>query len=92
MGQLIMRKNCEIMEIFTKRYVDKQKMKKQQQIQRQSDEENIEKSSTLTKTKKNKINNLQALFTKVSKIVHELWLEQNTDRHNPAKGQLRVAK
>ena len=44
------------------------------------------------KKKKRKIDDFQALFTKVSKIVHELWLKQNTDRHNPAQGQLRIAK
>ena len=67
-------------------------MKKQQEEQRRQEADNIEKPSTPTKKKEGKINDFQALFTKVSKIVHELWLERNTDRHNPAQRQLRIAK
>ena len=75
-----------------KRYANQQKVKKQQEEHRQSEEYNIENPSTSRAKKKRKIDEFQALFTKVSKIMHELWLERNTDRHNPPKGQLRIAK
>ena len=34
----------------------------------------------------------QQVFAAITNIVQELWLELNTDQHNPAKGQLRMAK
>ena len=77
-----------------KRYASKQKVKKQQEQQRQSLEGNgdKDKEKQTPEKKKRKIDDFQALFTNVSNIMHELWLERNTDRHNPAKGQLRIAK
>ena len=32
----------------------------------------------------------QRLYDTITNIVHELWLERNTDRYNPAQGQLRI--
>ena len=34
----------------------------------------------------------QRLFAAITIIIQELWLERNTNRHNPAKGQLQMAK
>lgn len=79
-------------EKYSKRYANKQEVKTRQEEQRQKEEDNNEKISTTQKKKKSKTDNLQVLFTKVSKIIHELWLERNTDRHNPTNGQLRIAK
>ena len=78
-----------------KRYASKQKAKKQQEKQTQTVEGTVDKDKEKQppeKKKKKKIDDFKTLFTKVSNIMHELWLERNTDRHNPAKGQLRIAK
>ena len=42
--------------------------------------------------KTRKVENFQGLFVSTSNIIHELWLEQNTDWHNPGKGQLKIPK
>ena len=89
---LLRGKYSKLWRSLQKRYANKQKVEKQQEEQRRQDEDNIEKPSTPAKKKKRKIDDFQALFTKVSKIVHKLQLKQNTDRHNPAQGQLRIAK
>ena len=41
---------------------------------------------------KRKTDIFQRLFSAITDIIHELWLERNEDCHNPAKGQIRIAK
>ena len=40
---------------------------------------------------KHKADIYQCLFD-ITNIIHELWLERNTDRHNPIQGQLILQK
>ena len=52
----------------------------------------IPKKKKKTIETKRKPDIFQRLFDTITNIVHELWLERKTDRHNPAQGQLQMAK
>ena len=42
--------------------------------------------------KKRKADVFQRVFTGIIRIIRELWLERNTDRHQPLQGQKRIAR
>ena len=42
--------------------------------------------------KKRKVDVFQRVFQEIVLIIRELWLERNTDRHQPIKGQQRTAR
>ena len=42
--------------------------------------------------KKRKADVFQRVFQEIVLIIRELWLERNTDRHQPIKGQQRIAR
>jgi len=42
--------------------------------------------------KKQKADVFQKVFESITKIILELWLKRNTDRHLPLQGQKRMAK
>ena len=42
--------------------------------------------------KKRKADVLKRVFQGIVRVIREMWLERNTDRHNPLQGQKRIAK
>ena len=44
------------------------------------------------KKQKQKADVFQSMFESIIQIIRELWLEHNTDRHQPLQGQKRIAK
>ena len=42
--------------------------------------------------KKRKADVFQRVFQGIVRVIREMWLERNTDRHNPLQGQKRIAK
>ena len=51
----------------------------------------LEKKKKVKKSKR-KSDVFQQVFNKITTIINDLWLERNTDQHNPAHGQLRLVK
>ena len=43
-------------------------------------------------TKKRKADVFQRVLARIIRIIRELWLERNTDRHQPLQGQKRIAR
>ena len=50
------------------------------------------KKKEIQKKTKQKADVFQRVFESIMKIIRELWLERNTDQHQPLQGQKRIAK
>ena len=50
------------------------------------------KTTEPQKKQKQKADVFQRVFEGIIRIIRKLWLERNTDRHQPLQGQQRIAK